>query len=92
VLLMFEAVDTEVWRRAQSHCRFDAPPCIHFVPDSRAYSVHLFLKLCDRTLGLGQPAACWPPLRRLRRLRVRLAMGGRVIQTPLYSIFCMDNH
>ena len=37
--------------RARSRCRF-ALPLIHFIPDSRTYSVSLFLKRrCDRTLG-----------------------------------------
>jgi hypothetical protein len=37
--------------RARSHCRF-VLPLIHFMPDSRAYSLPLFLKRrCDRTLA-----------------------------------------
>jgi hypothetical protein len=37
--------------RAPSHCRF-APPLIHFIPNSLAYSVPVFLKRqCDWTLG-----------------------------------------
>jgi hypothetical protein len=40
-----------VTRGARLHCRF-APPLIHCIPDSRTYSVPLFLKpRCDRTLG-----------------------------------------
>ena len=35
----------------RSHCRF-APPPIHFIPDSRTYSVPQFLKRqCDRSRG-----------------------------------------
>jgi hypothetical protein len=39
--------------RARSHARF-VPPLIHFMPDSRTYSVPLYLKRqCDRTPGGG---------------------------------------
>ena len=45
--------------RARSHRRV-ALPFTHFVPDSRAYSVPLFLKRqCDRTLGRGRARARW---------------------------------
>ena len=38
--------------RARSHCRYFAPPLIHFIPDSLTYSAPLFLKRQrDRTVG-----------------------------------------
>ena len=72
---------TEVW--ARSHCRF-VPPRIHFIPDSLAYLVPLFLKRqCDRTLGHLRQVRRRPRqpdgrgLPRLRNRPVRRPRPGR---------------
>jgi hypothetical protein len=87
------------WRgggRVRSRCRFVLPR-IHFTPDSRTYLVPLFSKQrCDQSLGGGRHrrgrdrlGARALPLRDGRRPLAALAMGRRVIQTPL-SIFCIN--
>ena len=54
--LLLTAADAAALRgatRARSQCRF-VLSCIHFMPGSLRYPVHLFLnRQCDQTLGEG---------------------------------------
>ena len=61
--------------RVRSHCRFTLP-LIHFIPDSRTYSVSLFLKRrCDRTLGAADADG-----------RGRLSLGASVLSFSLFGL------